>query len=106
MTVLQIIYLVLGFFTYWVVKIPATLKGDNHVNTLKDFGADNFKEIILSVIGLVFLIFAGPAYPEYINLTSPVTIFVSGGAIPSMFNNLIGAFGKKNNSSLELQKEP
>lgn len=96
MTTIQIIYLVLGFVSYWIVKAPAVIKDShNSIHNFKEFVRDNFKEMILSIIGLLFMIFAGPSYPEYLNLTSPVTIFISGGAIPSMFNNLIAALSKK-----------
>jgi hypothetical protein len=95
MTVLQIVYLLLGFCAYWMLKIPAVLKSDSKTNTFREFCSTNVKEFAISVLGLIFLILAGPEYPEYINLSKPVSILIAGGSIPSMFYNLIGAFGKK-----------
>ena len=83
--------ILLGFIAYWAVKIPATIQGRNPINTLADFLQANMKELFLSVIGVSFLFVAGDQIPAtWGKIDGPVTAFLAGGSIPSMFMNFLG----------------
>lgn len=92
----NILILALGLLTYWVVKFIGVKKADNPIRTVGAFFSANLGELLLSVIGIAFVILAGPALPPgYINLDTPVTAFISGGSIPSIINNVSALFNKK-----------
>lgn len=89
-------FALLGFFAYWFSKVPATLKDDSPISTVRDFFKANWKEFVLSVVGLVLLCFGGSDIPEdWGKIDGPITAFIAGGSIPSMFMNVMAAWFKK-----------
>jgi len=95
MTIEIIFSILLGFISYWAVKIPATIQGRNPINTLTDFLHANMKELFLSIIGVCFLFIAGDQIPAaWGKIDGPVTAFLAGGSIPSMFMNFLGLLNR------------
>jgi len=82
--------ILLGWLSYWIIKLPATIKGESPVNTLRDFFSANWKEFILSIIGIVLLCIGGDEIPQdWGKINGPITAFIAGGSIPSMFMNFL-----------------
>jgi uncharacterized membrane protein len=91
-----ILFVLLGFVTYWVVKIPGTIRSKSPINTIAAFLHENVKELILSIIGLCVLILAGNDIPtEWGKIDGPITAFIAGGSIPSMFMNFTALLFQK-----------
>jgi len=96
MSTLLVSFTLLGFFTYWVVKAKAVINSSSPIVNLKEFAQANMFEFIISVIGVVVLMFAGDEIPQdWGKFDTPLAAFIAGGSIPSIFNNFIGMFIRK-----------
>ena len=90
------IFVFSGWLSYWVIKVPATIKGSSPISTFKEFLAANWKEIFLSVIGLLMVLLGGDGIPEaFGKITGPLTAYAVGGGIPSITMNFSGLLAKK-----------
>jgi len=95
MTTTIILFLIAGWLSYWIFKIPNTIIGDSAIETQKQFWQQNWKLFLLSIGGLLFLIFGGNDIPEsWGKLTGPYPAFVAGGSIPSIIMNALPVLGK------------
>lgn len=85
----------LGLFAYWIVKIWGELKSTSSINDCLTYAKVNGDKLLLSVIGAVLLILNGPVMPfDLGEIKGIFPAFIAGGSIPSMINNLVGAFKK------------
>jgi hypothetical protein len=92
-TAQTILFLLLGFSAYWLVKVRAIIHGYNRQNTFSDFARDYLIEILLSVVAVVFVGAGGGIIG--LTLDTPTNAFIAGGAAPSMLNNVLANFFKK-----------
>lgn len=90
MTPVIIAFICSGWLSYWVVKIPSTIKGYSPITTVKEFLFINWKEIALSALVLAATIVEGGQ-----QVNTPLAAIGIGLAIPSTAMNLFSAFGKK-----------
>lgn len=90
------IFVLLGFLSYWLVKLRATIVGPSRINSIIGFFHTNIIEVLLSAVGVVFLLIGGDSIPqEWGKIDSPLTAFIAGGSIPSMFMNFLSMIFKK-----------
>lgn len=82
--------LILGLLSYWVTKFFIYKEDEkNPINNAGQFFSYNAKELIFSLIALIF-VFVAKAYLQenhYIDLSNPISAFIAGGTLPSMINN-------------------
>lgn len=96
MTPIIILFVVCGWLSYWVVKVPGTIKGSSPVESVGDFFKSNWKEIFFAFIGLLMVLLGGDDIPEtFGKITGPMTAYFVGGGIPSITMNFSALFGKK-----------
>jgi Zn-dependent protease len=96
---INIFFIILGWASYWIVKVPSTIKGENPIKSAGDFFVLSWKEFVLSIFGILILIFGGEEIPkEWGKISGPVTAFIAGGAIPSIFMNFMNLIVLKNNN--------
>ena len=88
MTLTIILFLIAGWLSYWLFKVPNTIIGSSAIDTQKKFWEENWKLLLLSVGGLLFVIFGGNDIPaSWGKITGPYTAFITGGSIPSIIMN-------------------
>jgi hypothetical protein len=90
------IFVLLGFLSYWLVKLRATIVGPSRIKSIKAFFENNIIEVFISSVGIVFLLIGGDSIPqEWGKIDTPLTAFIAGGSIPSMFMNFLSMIFKK-----------
>jgi hypothetical protein len=90
------IFVILGFVSYWLIKIRGTIVGTSRINSIIGFFHTNIIEILLSAVGVVFLLIGGDSIPpDFGKIDTPLTAFIAGGSIPSMFMNFLHMIFKK-----------
>jgi hypothetical protein len=90
------IFVLLGFLSYWLVKLRATIVGQSRIKSIKAFFENNIIEVFISSVGIVFLLIGGDSIPqEWGKIDTPLTAFIAGGSIPSMFMNFLSMIFKK-----------
>lgn len=84
-----------GLFCYWVAKIWGELKSTSNINDCLTYLKVNGDKVLFSLVGMGLLILNGPIMPlDLGEIKGIFPAFIAGGSIPSMINNLVGAFKK------------
>jgi hypothetical protein len=96
MTTITIVCIFLGWLSYWIVKAPATIKGESPINSFNEFFSTNWQEFFISIIGVALLAIGADDLPaEWGKITGPFTAFLAGGSIPSIVMNAVRLFIRK-----------
>lgn len=91
-----IVFLLLGFSAYWLIKVRAAIVGTAPVKNCKEFLLTYMVEFFLSVVGVLLVVIGGDGLPDAIGkVDSPLSAFAVGGSIPSISMNVLGMFLKK-----------
>lgn len=91
-----ILFLLLGYFSYWIVKVNAAVVGSAPVADCKQFAKTYFLEFFFSLVGLAVVLVGGNEIPEQFGkISSPLTAIAVGGSIPSIAMNVFGLIFKK-----------
>lgn len=95
MTTTIIEFLVAGWLSYWIFKVPNVIWGKTAIETQMQFWQENWKLFLLSLGGLLAMIFNGNAIPDtWGKINGPVPAFLTGGSIPSIVMNAIPVLQK------------
>ena len=86
----QIAILLLGFIAYWSFKLSAVYKKTKNGNAVLQYLKSQIFEIVFSLSCVAFLAISAKELTEYIALDKPISIFIAGGAFPSMVKNVAG----------------